>query len=523
MSQRPLFDPRRVRPPEPPAPPPGAAGERLTVRQVNELVRQVLEIGLPPTLHVVGEIGNLTRPSSGHVYFTLKDGTSELRCVMWRSDARKLRFAPEGGLEVIATGAIEVYPPRGSYQLMVRQLEPRGMGALELALRQLRDKLTSEGLFDEARKRPLPRVPERVAVVTSPTGAAVRDIIRTMGRRWPPSAILVAPVRVQGAGAAEEIAAAITRINAQRERLGGIDVLIVGRGGGALEDLWAFNEEIVARAIFASEIPVVSAVGHEVDFTIADFVADVRAATPTAAAELVTPDRAELREALGLAVARLERGLEYRVGRARDRLAQLVHQGLVTRTRQHLRGQQQRLDEGLHRLDVAVRRRLQTASTHLGRRELSVLRFGSGAAFARLGQRLDRLVHRLWQARQEHLLRAERRLTKVIERLTGCGPVTRLQLERVRLANGARELAAAVRNRQRRAASDLHERERVLSAIDPRRVLARGYSITRDARTRRVIRSVREIRDHQALLTELADGTVRSTAEDPRQPGLFDG
>jgi len=266
VAERLPFDPARIRRP---APPRDAGGPTLlSVRQVNELVRGAIAAHLPPTLHVLGEIGDLSRPASGHLYLTLKDPSSELRCVMWRSTAASLKFAPEAGMEVIATGSLEVYTPRGTYQLIVRKLEPRGVGALEVAFRQLKEKLEREGLFDPRRKKPLPRIPERIAVVTSPTGAAIRDILHTLARRFPALEIIVFPVRVQGEGAAEEIAAAIRLLNEHAAALGGLDLAIVGRGGGSLEDLWAFNEEVVARAIAASRIPIVSAVGHEVDVKI---------------------------------------------------------------------------------------------------------------------------------------------------------------------------------------------------------------------------------------------------------------
>ncbi len=263
--------------------------EPISVSQLTAMVKRAIEETLPSTLHVVGEISNFKRHSSGHLYLTLKDRASELSCVMWRSAAAKLPFGPEDGLEVIATGRVEVFERSGRYQLYIRKLEPRGVGALELAFRQLRERLSDAGLFAEKHKRPIPRYPRRIAIVTSPTGAAIADMLRTIKRRYPCVHILVHPVRVQGPGAAQEIAAAIRRVNACAERLGGIDSMIVGRGGGSLEDLWPFNEETVARAIHASRIPIISGVGHEVDVTIADLVADVRAATPTAAAELAAP------------------------------------------------------------------------------------------------------------------------------------------------------------------------------------------------------------------------------------------
>ncbi len=268
-----------------------------TVSKLNALVRELLEVNFPE-IWVEGEISNLKRHSSGHLYFTLKDESSEISAVMFNQLSSYLEFQPEDGLNVLALGTVTVYGPRGRYQLEVRQMKLAGLGRLQLAFEKLKERLKAEGLFDELRKRPIPTFPERIGIVTSTEGAAIRDMISIITRRNPLVELLIFPVRVQGEGAAEEIAHGIelaNRYHRQRER---IDVLIVGRGGGSLEDLWAFNEELVARAIFHSQIPVVSAVGHEIDFTIADFVADLRAPTPSAAAELVVPHRDELLQRL---------------------------------------------------------------------------------------------------------------------------------------------------------------------------------------------------------------------------------
>src|SRR6266496_155007 len=261
----------------------------LSVSALTAVLRSHVESAFAD-IWVEGEVSNLRMPSSGHAYFTLKDATSQMRAVMFRSVGRFLRFHLKDGMCVICRGRLTVYEPKGDYQMLVDYAEPKGVGALQVAFEQLKERLAAEGLFEAARKRPLPVFPRRLGIITSPTGAAIRDIIQVAHRRWPNIELLLNPVGVQGIGAAAEIAKAIAELN----ELGGLDVLVVGRGGGSLEDLWAFNEEIVARAIVASRIPVVSAVGHEVDFTIADFVADVRAPTPTAAAELVVRDRQDL-------------------------------------------------------------------------------------------------------------------------------------------------------------------------------------------------------------------------------------
>ena len=268
---------------------------------------------------VRGELSNYKIHSSGHHYFTLKDEGAVISCVLFRSDAMRLRFRPESGMKVILTGRVSLFPRSGQYQLYVSHMQPDGAGDLAVAFEQLKQKLQAQGLFDAAHKKPLPRYPERVALVTSSTWAAVRDMIRILGRRWPLASVLVCPVRVQGEGAAEEIAAMLELVDAA----GLADVIITGRGGGSLEDLWAFNEEIVARAIYRCKTPVISAVGHEPDVTIADFAADVRAATPSNGAELAVCDRAELRALLEQQARRMEKAQERRLELLRQRLRRL--------------------------------------------------------------------------------------------------------------------------------------------------------------------------------------------------------
>lgn len=266
-----------------------------TVTQVNHAIKLLLEEQEAfCNLYIQGELSNYKKYPSGHHYFTLKDADGVLSAVMFRSDAARLRFQPENGMKVVARGRIGVYPQRGQYQMYVADMMPDGIGALTIAFEQLKQKLYQEGLFDEAHKQPIPRLPERIAVVTSPTGAAVRDILRILKRRYPIAQVVIYPVLVQGKEAAGQIASAIQAVNRRDD----IDVMIVGRGGGSLEDLWAFNEEIVARAIYASKIPVISAVGHEPDITISDFVADARASTPSNAAEIVAADSLTIRNFL---------------------------------------------------------------------------------------------------------------------------------------------------------------------------------------------------------------------------------
>ena len=314
----------------------------LSVSELTRRLQEVLEDRFP-AVWVEGEISNYRLYGSGHAYFTLKDAESQIRAVLFRNRGRRIKFEPADGLHVMAFGSIEVYPQRGEYQLVIELLEPKGLGALQLAFDQLKTRLQAEGLFDQARKRELPRFPRKIGVVTSPSGAAIRDILRVIGRRFGDLHIVIAPARVQGDGAAEEIAQGLRDLNV----LGGVDVIIVGRGGGSLEDLWAFNEEIVARAIAASKVPVVSAVGHEVDYTIADFVADLRAPTPSAAAELVVREKQAVVDTLAQLRARLER-LALRPLRDLERRVD----ELAARLRREMRNE---LGHANHRVTLATR------------------------------------------------------------------------------------------------------------------------------------------------------------------------
>ena len=516
------FDPSRIRVPESERVGADRVPGTITPRGVNELVRGAITRQVPATLHVLGEIGDFSRPQSGHVYLSLKDVSSELRCVMWRSTAARLKFTPEPGMEVIATGGLEVYTPRGTYQLIVRKLEPRGVGALEVAFRQMKERLERAGLFDPARQKPLPKIPRRLALVTSPSGAAIRDILQTLARRFPAVEILVFPVRVQGEGAAEEIAEAIRQMNDHAERLGGIDVAIVGRGGGSLEDLWAFNEESVARAIAASAIPIVSAVGHEVDVSISDLVADVRAATPTAAAELVAPRAADLITWLEDRTGRARRAATHIVELARNRLDLLSAYDGLSRPVARLRERGQLVDEREQRLRLVIGERFRAAGERLSHAELSVLRFGSGAWSAQLAQGLERRVFRAARAVEQTLSRTQRRASAAGARLLQALPIGQLGRYDGHLDQLRRRLDGILRQAMAHRRQLLKTRMEAVAACDPKGVLRRGYSITREARTRRVIRSIADIKDHTRIVTEVSDGEFRSTADDPRQPGLFD-
>ncbi len=346
----PLFTPRAAAP----------ADAVRTVSELTRLIRDTLEERLG-FVWVTGEIANLRIPASGHAYFTLKDESAQVSAVMWRNPFAALPFRPTDGLAVVIGGEVTVYEPRGQYQIVAQRMEPLGVGALQMAFLQVKEKLAREGLFDPDRKRPLPPMPRAIALVTSPTGAAVRDMLKVLERRCPSVRVVLCPVRVQGREAAGEIAEAIARVNELPE----IEVMIVGRGGGSLEDLWAFNEEVVARAIAASRIPVVSAVGHETDFTIADFVADVRALTPTDAANLVVPDVRRLAEQLDERRDRLGQALLGAARAARLRLDGVARHFHPRRALEDVRAREQTVDDLLQRMLKGIGRRIELARHRL--------------------------------------------------------------------------------------------------------------------------------------------------------------
>jgi exodeoxyribonuclease VII large subunit len=410
-----------------------------SVSEITGKVRRALEEGFG-TVRVRGEISNLRRPASGHLYFALKDEAAQLRAVLFRGAAVGLRFLPADGLEVVAEGEITVYEPRGDLQLLVRSMLPSGLGALMQALEKLRRQLEGEGLFDVAHKQPLPAYPRTLAFITSPSGAAVRDLLQVTARRWPLARRVIVPVRVQGEGAAEEIARAVDLVN----RWGRADVIVVGRGGGSLEDLWAFNEEVVVRAVHASRVPVVSAVGHETDTTLCDLVADVRAPTPSAAAELVVPEVREIADRLTRGGTRLERAFRRGLENRQRAVARLVAAYGLRRPEAFLARRAQRLDELAQRLE----RRIREEST--GRR-----------------MRLQGAASRL--AVQHPLRRVRTAETEVRSR--------QLRLEQA--------MGGVLSTRRTRVVG----LGRALRALDPTSVLERGYCLVFDPRSGRIVRA----------------------------------
>ncbi len=326
----------------------------LTISELTRRIRGSLE---QEFFHiwVVGEVSNVKKPISGHVYLTLKDADAQIQAVMFRSTASRIKFELEDGMEVFAFGSVTVYELRGQYQLIIENIEPKGIGVLQLAFLQLKERLEKEGLFDPAHKKPIPFLPQKIAIVTSPTGAAIRDILQVINRRFPRVEILIYPVKVQGEGAALEIAQAIRDLNSMPD----IDIMIVGRGGGSIEDLWTFNEEVVARSIYASKIPIISAVGHEIDVTISDLVADKRALTPTEAGELVVPCYDQLKDSLEKIKTRLIQALYNKILLVKSRVLGMKNSLSLKRPFDKILRSQQELDEIIQRLIVASKHKVE--------------------------------------------------------------------------------------------------------------------------------------------------------------------
>ncbi|MBK5943998.1 exodeoxyribonuclease VII large subunit [Halorhodospira halophila] len=439
--------------------------------QLNQEVRGMLETVLP-SIWVEGEISNLARPSSGHLYFTLKDASAQVRCALFRGRASALRHRPADGDQIRVRAKASLYPARGEFQLVIEHLEPAGEGALQRAFEALKQRLGAEGLFDAASKRPLPCLPRRLGVITSPTGAAIRDVLQVLQRRFPALPVLVYPVPVQGDAAAPAIVRALELAGRRCE----VDTLLLTRGGGSLEDLWPFNEESVARAIRACPIPVVSAVGHEVDVTIADLAADLRAPTPSAAAETLSPDRHAWQERLERIGHRLETAARRRLGRDAEQLA-------------------------------ALQRRL--AAQHPGRR------------LRDRAQRLDELESRLHRLGRQALEMRGARLETARQRLQVQDPRRRTAHERRRIEELAQRLRQSVRGRLEASQQRLGTASRALHAVSPLATLERGYAVVQRVQDGAILRQAEAVEVGERIRARLAHGALdcrveaRRTTEDP--------
>lgn len=390
-----------------------------TVSELTREVRDLLEENFAD-LWVMGEISNLRIPTSGHIYLTLKDETSQIRAVIFKSQRDFIPFTPQDGLGVLAKGRISVYEPRGEYQLLVDYMEPKGKGALQLAFEQLKEKLYKEGLFDERHKKALPLLPQRIGVVTSPTGAAIRDILMVIDRRFANVHITLYPVRVQGEGAAAEIAQAIDELNA----IGDFDVIIVGRGGGSLEDLWAFNEEVVARAIFRSKIPIISAVGHEIDYTIADFVADLRAPTPSAAAERVVRSKEELIQHLDGIQKRIASVMKSRLSLVKAAIGQYARSRAFAMPKARVYNMQQRVDDLSLRIGKAMASAFKASKMRIEAADKRLALLRPTASIEKIGKAASNLRAKA-EGIMAHRLQIEReRLGGLIGKLDSLNPLS---------------------------------------------------------------------------------------------------
>jgi len=435
-----------------------------TVSEITRDVRAILEAAFE-TAWIEGEISNFRMAASGHAYFILKDDKAQIKCVLFRGQRVGMKFTPEDGDQVLLLGRVTVYEARGDYQVIVEAMEPKGLGALQKAFEQLKERLAKEGLFDESRKKSLPEIPWKIGVVTSPTGAAIRDMIHVIRRRNPKTSILLYPAKVQGEGAAEEIARGIEELNKRKD----IDVLIVGRGGGSIEDLWAFNEEVVARAIANSKIPVVSAVGHEIDYTIADFVADLRAPTPSAAAELVVPKLNDIVQDLQYLTNQMIERMAEDIEDYRERLRYLIDRRFFREPRQILEVPTQRLDEMVQRL----------------------LRGLDQWVLVKRGN-LTQMAHRLFQASPQKKLKtlSERRIdlvARLVRRLE-----SQIKLKGEKLDGAAKRL----------------------NALSPLNVLDRGYSITTSTKTPKAVTSSKQINKGDTVRIRLAQGQLDATVDE---------
>jgi len=445
-----------------------------TVSELNAEIRDLLESRYP-FVWVTGEISNFRVPTSGHFYFTLKDEQSQIRAVFFRSQNRYLRFVPESGIQVVCRGRLGVYEPRGEYQFIVEVMEPRGLGALQLAFEQLKKKLGAEGLFDSSRKKTMPLCPRRIALVTSSTGAAVRDILKVLERSPYPLEITILPVRVQGQGAAEEIAGAIRKAGRLQDKFNW-DILLVGRGGGSIEDLWAFNEEVAARALASCPIPTISAVGHEIDYTISDFVADFRAPTPTAGAEWVLHRMEEFRRELAHGADRMVEILRRKIEGSRQAV-EVLEKRMVS-PRRRLEDWKQFLDDRLERMQLALARRMERQRTSL-----------------------DHLVGRL---RSRH-------------------PSTTVEQSRIELNRLQREMAFQLSRNLETWKYRLQENASKLDSLSPLAVLKRGYAIGYRLENMAVLRNSGQVRPGDEVGLRLFQGALKCTVLgewDPTKPSL---
>ncbi len=435
-----------------------------TVAEITRAIKFSLETDFHQ-VWIEGEISNLRIPSSGHMYFALKDKESQIKAVMFRSSKSQLKFEPEDGQNIIARGNISVYEPRGEYQLVIDYLEPKGIGALQLAFEQLKEKLSKEGLFDDEFKKALPLLPQKIGIVTSPTGAAIRDMLKVIDRRFHNVHILIVPVKVQGEGAAREIAEAIRDLSPIK----GIDVIIIGRGGGSIEDLWAFNEEVVARAIFETKIPIISAVGHEIDFTISDFVADLRAPTPSAAAELVVKEKIHLLENIVSLNKRLLTSAKTMLSESRAHFKNLTSRKVLLDPLAPLREKQQKLDDIKLRLERGIKISIDMLKNRIGsnKKHLSLL-----------------------------------------------NPLPKIKLQRTLLLENKKKMTTQMKLVLSLFRNSLQATMKRLNSVSPLSVLERGFSICRAHPAGKILKNSRKVSKGEVVKVQLWKGKLLCTVAD---------
>ena len=478
-----------------------SATKPISVGELNAMVNQVLMAALPPAFFVSGEISNFRTYDRGHAFFTLKEAGAELPCVLWKDALARLKFRPKDGMAVIARGAVKLYEPQGKLQLYVETLLPQGAGALEMAFRQLCEKLRAEGLFETARKRPIPKFPQRVVIITSRTGDVLHDVLTTAYRRFPGLHAMLFPVRVQGDQAAAEIANAIAALNKHQSKIENqkskIDLILLVRGGGSLEDLWAFNEEIVARAIIASSIPIATGIGHEPDTTIADLVGDLRGPTPTGVTELTIPDVRNLLSEIDANAAILTRDMRRIVEYAKTNFDRLLLE-LTTSAKESLRHREARIDLLCKQIE-------QIEPKH---------------AIAQGWRRVEEAHRNLDHSIATRLRGHVDALNRTHHRLERSSPLTRIQRQRDRLLHLQNRLRSAQQSRHSTALQKIAALATQLRVVSPQAVLDRGFSITTNE-AGDIVRSANQVKKGDVISTRVADGTIDSTVGKPKQATLF--
>lgn len=521
-----------------------AGTEPLTVSQVTSQLTRAIRAGMPQAVLVKGEVSNFNHhTASGHLYFRLKDAGACIDCVMFKSDAARVKFDAADGMELIAGGRVDIFAKQGKYQLYVTTLQPAGQGALELAFQQLRAKLEAEGLFAPERKRPLPPYPIRIVIITSRDTAALQDVLKVL-RRYPWLKLSICNVPVQGEAAGARIADAIRCMGCGPGGKGGLpdqgdgelsttvaesptrksppDVLLLVRGGGSLEDLWCFNEEAVARAIAASEVPVITGIGHEIDTSIADLVADYWAHTPTEAAQVLTRHWSTVSETLDDNAARLRRALRSAIRDGRQRLVSIERHELFRRPLDRINQLRQLLDDRQRGLSFAIAHRVAALRERIHTVAAGLERHGPLAVLARMRSRLNTLDHRLSHLGTQRLFRAHERVSQFAARLSGRHPRHRLRATHDRLDAIEKRLHLAMDCVLTNKVSRVNGLEKYLLALSPQRVLHRGYTITTRKKDGKILRGPAGLKIGERIITRFAEGEIESTVDDRRQPGLFE-